>query len=80
MKQYTFLNKLNCYCVKRTCFGISYSGCASSNASKAVRSSYTATHTKSCFWIFRLMVWGRSLKSRSLFCNLGLNFICCCNY
>jgi len=45
MKQSMFLNTLNWYCVKRTCFGISYSGSASSNASQAVRNSYTA-HAK----------------------------------
>jgi len=47
MKRSKFLNKLNWYCTECTCFRISYS--ASSNASKTVRSSCTATHTRSCF-------------------------------
>ena len=67
MKQFTFLNTLNWYCIKRTCFRISSSGSANSNASKAVRSSYTATHTQSCFVIFCFMARGHSLQFRS-FC------------
>jgi len=67
MKQLTFLNTLNWYCVKWTCFGISSSGSANSNASKAVRSLYTATHTQSCFVIFCFMERGHSVQSRS-FC------------
>jgi len=55
MKQFTFLNNLNGYGVERTCFGISSCGSANSNARKAVRSSYTATNTQSCFVIFRFM-------------------------
>jgi len=38
MKQSTFLNTLNWYCVESTCLGISYSASASFNARKAVRS------------------------------------------
>jgi len=49
MKHSTFWNTLNWYCVECTCFRISYFGSASSNASKAVRCSYTATHMQSCF-------------------------------
>jgi len=56
-----FLNTLNWYCVKRTCFWISYSlwqclACNSSNASKAVRSSYTACYAHA-----------------ELFCNISLH-------
>jgi len=40
------------YCVECMCFGISSSGRSSSNASKAVRSSYTATHPQSRFEIW----------------------------
>ena len=43
MKQSTFLNTQNWYCVEPTCFWISSFGSASSNA---VRISYTATHTQ----------------------------------
>jgi len=34
MKQSTFLNTLNWYCVEHTCFRFSYTGSASSNTSK----------------------------------------------
>jgi len=61
MKQSTFLNNLNWYCVERTYFSISYSGSVSSNASKAVRSLYTAMHMQSCFVIFRFKARGHSL-------------------
>ena len=46
MKQSTFLNIWNWYCVERTCFWISLFGSAGSNA---VRTSYTATHTQELF-------------------------------
>jgi len=47
---------LNWYCVKCTCFRISY--VVSPNASNAVRSSYTARHMQSYFAIFRFMARG----------------------
>jgi len=65
MQQFTFLNTLNWYCVEHTCFRISSSDSANSNASKAVRSSYT--HMLSCFVIFRFMVRGHSVQLQS-FC------------
>jgi len=77
MKQFTFLNTLNWYCIERTCFGISYFGSANSNASKAVRSSYIATHTQSCFVIFHFMVRGHCYITIVLFRSFSLNFICC---
>jgi len=40
------------YCAEGACWRISCS--AISNASKVVRSSCTATHTRSCFVIFHL--------------------------
>ena len=68
MKQFTSLNTLNWYCVECTCFGISSSGSATSpNSSEAVRSSYTAMHTHSCFIIFRFMARWHTSQSRS-FC------------
>jgi len=63
MKHTTFLNTLNWYCVERMWFRISYSGSASSNESKAVRKSYTATHMQTYFAIFCLMARGHSLQS-----------------
>jgi len=63
MKQFTFLNTLNRYCVERTCFKIFYSGSASSNVSKAVRNSNTTMHMQSCFVIIRFMARGHSLQS-----------------
>jgi len=52
---------------KHTCFGISSSGSATSNASEAARSSYTGTHTQSCFLIFYFMARGHSVQTQS-FC------------
>ena len=60
-----FLNTLNWHCIGHTCFGISSSGSANSNASEAVRRSYTATHMQSCFVIFRFMARGHSIQSQS---------------
>jgi len=77
MKQSTFLNTLNWYCVKCTCFGIFYFGSTSSNASKVVRSAYTAMHIQSCFVIFRFMMRRQSPIAIVLFYSFSLDFICC---
>ena len=74
MKQSMFLNTRNWYCVERTCFWISSSGSAGSNA---VRIAYTAGHTQSCFAIFRFMARGQSPLTIVWFCSFGLNFFCC---
>ena len=60
MKQFTSLNTLNRYCIEHTCFGISSFGSDNSNASKAVRNSYTATHR--CFVIFHFVASGHSVQ------------------
>jgi len=64
---------LNRYCVECTCFGISYSGSASSNASKAVRNSYTTMHTQNCFVMFRFMARGHSVQLRLFFLQFQPN-------
>jgi len=62
MKQSTFLNNLNWCCVECMCFRISYSGSASSNASKAVSSLYCNAHEELfCIQIFSFMARGPSL-------------------
>jgi len=76
MKRSKFLNKLNWYCTECTCFRISYS--ASSNASKTVRSSCTATHTRSCFVIQYFASWWEDIVSNPdcLVLQFRLNFTC----
>jgi len=51
---------------------------AGSNASKAVRSSYTATYTQGCFG--NISLHGKRTQcpiAIFLLCSFDLNFICC---
>jgi len=63
MKQSTFLNTRNWYCAERTCFWISSSGSAGSNA---VGISYTAIHTQELFCNISLHS-ERTVSNRDLF-------------
>jgi len=70
-------HNLNWYCVKCTCFGISYSASVHSNASKAVRSSCTSRHT---VLFCDISLHGMRTQSQIGivgFCSSVLNFTCC---
>jgi len=72
MKQSTFLNTRNRYCVKRTCFGISSSGGAGSDA---VGISYTATYTQELFC--NISLHGKTVSIHDRFVlQFRANFIC----
>jgi len=67
-------NTLNWYCVERTCFWISYSGNAGSNAD---RIAYTATHTQELFCNISLH-GERTVSNHDRFVlQFRANFICC---
>jgi len=74
MKQSTFLNTRNWYCVKWTCFRISSSGSPSSNA---VRISYTATHTQELFCKISLHGERTVCNHDCFILQFRANFICC---
>jgi len=76
MKQSTFLNTRNWYCVQRTCFWISSSGSAGSNAI-AITISYTATHTQELFC--KISLHGeRTVSNYDRFVlQFRANFVCC---
>jgi len=74
MKQSTFLNTRNWYCVERTCFWIVFSGSAGSND---VGISYTATHTQEQFC--KISLHGeRTVSNHDRFVlEFRANHICC---
>jgi len=75
MKQFTLLNTSQLILRRTYVFLISSSGSANSNASKAVKSSYIATHMLSCFVVCHLMARRQRPIAIVLFCSFSLSFM-----